>query len=105
MNISPIVVPSPNLNSNLIADPSIKRALERALHCDVILQSFSPVDTSAPPYLDSHLKEDDLNHLRQAGEIGDFFHVLSTDDQTARTLITEVEQMLHDYLTSLGKGT
>ena len=64
MNISPIVVPSPNLNSNLIADPSIKRALERALHCDVILQSFSPVDTSAPPYLDSHLKEDDLNHLR-----------------------------------------
>lgn len=141
---APTVVSSPDLKANLIAEPSIKRALERARNCDIILQSVGPVDSTALLYLHGHLSDNDLQTLRHAGAVGDalghyfdasgkpvatitddlmigldladlkavtwsvliaggedktdsiqaalaggFFNVLITDDQTARSLLSE----------------
>jgi len=88
---APTVVSSPNLKSELIAEPSIKRSLERARKCDIMLQSVGPVDSSALLYLHGHLNEDDLHTLIDSGAIGDALgHYFDINGQPVSTLTDDV---------------
>jgi DNA-binding transcriptional regulator LsrR (DeoR family) len=68
---APTFVSSPTLKSELISEPSVKKALQRARKSDIILQSVGPVDESALLFLHGCLDEDDLEELRNKGAVGD----------------------------------
>lgn len=68
---APTYVSSPSLKQNLISEPSVKKALQRARTSDIILQSVGPVDETALLYLHGCLDEEDLEDLREKGAVGD----------------------------------
>jgi DNA-binding transcriptional regulator LsrR (DeoR family) len=88
---APTVVSSPALKQKLIAEPSVKKALERARNCDIILQSVGPVDNSALLYLHGYLNDDDLQSLRDMGAVGDALgHYFDASGKPVRTLTDEL---------------
>lgn len=68
---APTYVSSPELKMELISEPSITKALQRARKSDIILQSVGPVDESALLFLDGCLDQEDLVQLRKKGAVGD----------------------------------
>jgi DNA-binding transcriptional regulator LsrR (DeoR family) len=49
------MVSSPELLRRLISEPGIAEALERARHCDIILQSIGTVDETAILYIEDRI--------------------------------------------------
>jgi DNA-binding transcriptional regulator LsrR (DeoR family) len=68
---APTLVSSPALKEQLIKERSVKKSLERARNCDVILQSVGPVDETAILFLQGYLSISDLDLLKTAGAVGD----------------------------------
>ncbi len=68
---APTLVSSPELKEQLIKERSVKRSLERARNCDIVLQSVGPVDETAILYLQGYLSRSDLDKLKSAGAVGD----------------------------------
>jgi DNA-binding transcriptional regulator LsrR (DeoR family) len=68
---APTLVSNLALKEQLIQERSVKKALERARNCDIILQSVGPVDSSALLYIQGFITENDLEDLRAAGAVGD----------------------------------
>ncbi len=68
---APTLVSSPELKGQLIKERSVKKSLERARNCDVILQSVGPVDETAILFLQGYLSRSDLDKLQLAGAVGD----------------------------------
>lgn len=68
---APTLVSSPELRKSLVAEPSIKRSLERAQSCDIVMQSVGPVDQSALLFVHGLLTEKGLQELRDMGAVGD----------------------------------
>lgn len=68
---APTLVSTPELKDQLIKERSIKKSLERARSCDIVLQSVGPVDESAILFMHGYLSQQDLDVLRAAGAVGD----------------------------------
>lgn len=68
---APTYVSNPDLKTTLIEEPSIKRSLERARNCDIVIQSIGPVDQSALLYVHGLLTDHGLQNLRDLGAVGD----------------------------------
>ena len=68
---APTYVSSPELKQNLIQEPSVKKALQNARQCDIVMQSIGPVDNSALLFVHEFITEDDLQQLKDKGAVGD----------------------------------
>jgi DNA-binding transcriptional regulator LsrR (DeoR family) len=68
---APNTVSSPELLRRLISEPGIAEALERARHCDIILQSVGTVDETAILYIEDRICLEELQDLQQSGAVGD----------------------------------
>jgi deoxyribonucleoside regulator len=68
---APTLVSTAELKNQLIKERSIKRSLERARNCDIVLQSVGPVDETALLFLQGYLNRAALDDLRSAGAVGD----------------------------------
>jgi len=68
---APTIVSSAETRSQLLKEPSIAAALERARQCEAIVQSVGPVDETALLYLHGYFTEADLAELREHGAVGD----------------------------------
>ncbi|MCB2210404.1 sugar-binding transcriptional regulator [bacterium] len=68
---APNMVSSPELLRRLISEPGIAEALERARHCDIILQSVGTVDETAILYIEDRISLEELQDLQQSGAVGD----------------------------------
>ncbi|MDY6873297.1 MAG: sugar-binding transcriptional regulator [Chloroflexota bacterium] len=68
---APNMVSSPELLRRLISEPGIAEALERARHCDLILQSVGTVDETAILYVEDRISLAELQDLQRSGAVGD----------------------------------
>lgn len=68
---APNFVSSPELRNNLLSEPSIAAALERARHCDIVIQSVGTVDETAILYIEDRISRTDLTRLQESGAVGD----------------------------------
>jgi len=68
---APNFVSSSELRDNLISEPSIAAALERARHCDIVIQSVGTVDETAILYIEDRISRMDLTRLQKSGAVGD----------------------------------
>jgi DNA-binding transcriptional regulator LsrR (DeoR family) len=68
---APNMVSSPELLRRLISEPGIAEALERARHCDIILQSIGTVDETAILYIEDRISLEELQDLQRSGAVGD----------------------------------
>jgi DNA-binding transcriptional regulator LsrR (DeoR family) len=68
---APTLVSTPELKEQLIQERSIKKALERARNCDIVLQSVGPVDETAILFIHGYITRTQLDELKAAGAIGD----------------------------------
>ena len=68
---APTIVSNPDLRDQLILEHPIKKALERARNCDIILQSVGPVDETALLFIHGYLSKGELEELKSNGAVGD----------------------------------
>ena len=68
---APTLVSTSALKNQLIKERSVKRSLERARNCDIVLQSVGPVDETAILFLQGYINRSELDELRSAGAVGD----------------------------------
>ena len=68
---APTIVSNPDLRDQLILERPIKKALELARNCDIILQSVGPVDETALLFIHGYLSRRDLEKLIKNGAVGD----------------------------------
>ena len=68
---APTLVSSPELKEQLIQERSVKKSLDSARSCDIVLQSVGPVNESAILYIHGYISREELNNLHQAGAVGD----------------------------------
>ncbi|TFG49310.1 MAG: sugar-binding transcriptional regulator [Anaerolineales bacterium] len=68
---APTLVSNSALKEELIKERSVKKALERARSCDIVLQSVGPVDETAILFINGYLSRAELDDLKEAGAVGD----------------------------------
>jgi DNA-binding transcriptional regulator LsrR (DeoR family) len=68
---APTIVSNSGLKDQLIKERSIKKSLERARNCDIVLQSVGPVDETAILFIHGYLSRTDLEQLQKDGAVGD----------------------------------
>ncbi|NQS92387.1 MAG: hypothetical protein HQ574_08255, partial [Chloroflexi bacterium] len=68
---APTLVSNSALKEELIKERSVKKALERARSCDIVLQSVGPVDESAILFIQGYLSQEELDELKEKGAVGD----------------------------------
>ena len=68
---APTLVSTPALKEQLIKERSVKKSLERARSCDVVLQSVGPVDETAILFIQGYISRAELDDLKKTGAVGD----------------------------------
>ena len=59
------------MKEQLIQERSVKKSLDSARSCDVVLQSVGPVNESAILFIHGYISREELDALRLAGAVGD----------------------------------
>jgi DNA-binding transcriptional regulator LsrR (DeoR family) len=68
---APTLVSNHQLKEQLIQERSVKKALQRARSCDMVLQSVGTVDETALLFIHGYISRTDLDALKEAGAVGD----------------------------------
>ena len=68
---APTLVSTPSLKEQLIKERSVKKALERAQSCDIVLQSVGPVDETAILFIHGYVSRMEMDELKMSGAVGD----------------------------------
>lgn len=68
---APTLVSTPELKDQLIQERSVKKSLDSARSCDIVLQSVGPVNETAILYIHGYISRTELNELHKAGAVGD----------------------------------
>ncbi len=58
-----------HLKDQLIKERSVKKSLERARNCDIVLQSVGPLDETAILFIHGYLSLTELNSLKEKGAV------------------------------------
>jgi DNA-binding transcriptional regulator LsrR (DeoR family) len=87
---APTFVSNPELKKELIAEPSVTAALQRARQCQIILQSVGPIDESALIFKYGLLSAAELHEFRQMGVVGDAMgHYFDVNGKPVKTIIDD----------------
>ena len=68
---APIIVSSREACQALMKEAPVREALEKARHCDILIQGIGPVDTSAILHIYGFICDHDIEQMQKAGGVGD----------------------------------
>ena len=68
---APMLVPTAALRDALIRDPHVHKTLEVARNADTMMVSVGAIDEASGQYRTGYLGDDDLDHIRGRGAVGE----------------------------------